>query len=107
MPEGVEDHLAKITQSIRERHELYGPEPSKTFLSLLHGDMLQLQLRAINDLLLQGIKEFKSLSPRKLKAIQLALSIPSAKLPKTLELAKNKLEFNLSSLLSELPKHLH
>ena len=106
-PNGVEAHLLGVSQRVKEWRDLYGSDPARVLLSLLHRDLLQLQLRAIDDLISQGIKDFKSLSPRKLRAIQLALSLPSSKLPKTLEIAKNKLESTLSTLLAELPRHLH
>ena len=95
LPDGVESHLSGVSQRAKERRDLYGPDPAEVLLSLLHRDLLQLQLRAIDDLIRQGIKDFKSSSPRKLKAIQLVLSLPSSKLPKTLEIAKNKLESTL------------
>ena len=69
--------------------------------------MYQLQLTSLTDLMVQGIREFKSLSPRKLRAIQLVLSMSSRKLPKTLDLVKNRIELSLSNLLKELPQHLH
>ncbi len=107
LPDGVEAHLSKVSQRVKERRDLYGSDPARVLLSLLYRDLLQLQLHAIDDLMSQGIKEFKSLSPRKLRAIQLALSLPSSKLPKTLEIARNKLESTLSTLLAELPSPLH
>ncbi len=90
-----------------ERDMNFMCDPAKTLLSLLQRDMLQFQLDAVVNLLSQGIKDFKSLSPRKLTAIQLALSVPSRKLPKTLDLVKNRLESELATLLRDLPKHLH
>ncbi len=107
MPSGIEEHLSNVSQRVLDRYERYGSDPAKTLLSLLQRDMLQLQLDAIVNLMAQGIREFKSLSLRKLRAIQLALSMSSRKLPKTLELVKNRLESSLATLLGELPKHLH
>ena len=54
----------------------------------------------------QGIDSFKDLSPRKLRAIQLALGLVERKLPKTLALVKNRWEAKLAGLKAQLPNNL-
>ncbi len=103
IPTTVEKTLRSTPDLLAERRNVYGSAFSSNSRSVFSRDLIKRQLFALNRLLEQGIQDFKSLSPRKLKAIQLTLGLSSKKLPKTLAVEKNRLEVKLSNLDSPIP----
>ena len=84
LPSSVEEVLQHTPVLLSDRLKIYGTEFTAISRSVFTRDLTTYQLAAVNHLMDQGILDYKSLSPRKLKAIQLALGLSSKKLPKTL-----------------------
>ena len=106
LPSSVEDALRHTPTMLADRQEIYGTEFVPISRSVFTRDLATYQLTAVNQLMDQGILDYKSLSPRKLKAIQLALGLSSKNLPKTLAISKNRLEVRLSNLSPPIPSSL-
>ncbi len=106
LPAQVENHLRKTGSKVANRRLLYGDGFLDVIHKLFERDIASLQLEAVMNLIEEGIDSFKDLSPRKLRAIQLALGLVERKLPKTLVLVKNRLEAKLAGLKAELPNNL-
>ena len=106
LPSSVEETLRNAPALLSDRQKIYGTNFISISRSVFILDLAKYQLVAINHLMDQGILDYKSLSPRKLKAIQLALGLSSKKLPKTLAISKNRLEVKLSNLNPPIPSSL-
>ncbi len=103
LPSQVEAHLRKTVSKVSDCHALYGDAFTLISQRIFERDLLSFQLKAVNHLLEQGVENFKDLSPRKLRAIQLALGLVEKKLPKTLVLVKNRLDSKHSDLRTQIP----
>ena len=106
IPVQVENHLRQTSSKVAERKALFGPDFRCTLKKIFDRDLATYQLIAVNHVVEQGVENFKDLSPRKLRAPQLALGLLEKKLSKTLTLIKNRLESKLSDVVGQIPEGL-
>ena len=106
LPSFAEETLRGTQTMLADRSKLYGLAFVQVSRSIFTMDMAKYQLFGLNHLLEQGILDFKSLSPRKLEAIQLALGLTSKKLLKTLAISNNRPEVRLSNFSPLIPDGL-